>query len=102
MKDNRSVSVVVPTFNNVRLLRDCLASLRELDYPQARLQVIVVDNGSSDGTEGMVRTRFPGVNLVKVGQNSGFAAACNRGAKEVTSEYVAFLNDDAVAEERWL
>lgn len=98
----RSVSVVIPTHNNLRLLGECLASLREQDYPQDALSTVVVDNGSTDGTAERVGARFPEVKIVRLETNSGFAAACNRGAADASGEYVAFLNDDAVAAQGWV
>ena len=97
-----TVSVVVPTFNNVRLLSGCLTSLSRLTYPASKVEIVVADNGSTDGTAAMLSKSFPHVKRVDLGQNQGFAAACNRGASEASGDYVAFLNDDAVAEPRWL
>ncbi len=98
----RTVSVVIPTYNNALLLVECLASLNRLRYPAGRLEIIVADNASSDGTGQMLRTRFTDVRRVDTGKNAGFAAACNRGASEASGDYVAFLNDDAIAEPEWL
>src|SRR5436190_3006765 len=97
-----TVSIVVPTFNNARLLAECLASINKLRYPGDRLEVIVADNSSTDETADMLRTRFPRVKHANLGKNAGFAAACNRGASAASGEYVAFLNDDAIAEPEWL
>ncbi|MDQ5825514.1 MAG: glycosyltransferase family 2 protein [Chloroflexota bacterium] len=98
----RSVSVVIPTYNNLALLRECLRSVRALDYPADRLEVTVVDNGSGDGTYRAVHAPELGVRCVRLEQNTGFAAACNRGAAESSGDYVAFLNDDALADPQWL
>ncbi|MDQ3706062.1 MAG: glycosyltransferase family 2 protein [Chloroflexota bacterium] len=98
----RSVSVVIPTYNNLALLRECLRSMRALDYPAGRLEVTVVDNGSGDGTYRAVHAPELGVRCVRLEQNTGFAAACNRGAAESSGDYVAFLNDDALADPQWL
>src|SRR5438128_533236 len=98
----RSVSIVVPTLDNPVLLAECLASLHKLDYPADRLQIVVADNGSTGRTAQMLRTRYPRVLHTNLGTNTGFAAACNRGASEASGEYVAFLNDDAIAEPGWL
>ncbi|HEY0069124.1 MAG TPA: glycosyltransferase family 2 protein [Chloroflexia bacterium] len=100
--DARSVSVVIPTFNNLGLLRECLRSVRALDYPAGRLEVTVVDNGSGDGTYRAVHAPEVGVRCVRLEHNTGFAAACNRGAAESSGDYVAFLNDDALADPQWL
>jgi hypothetical protein len=96
------VSVVIPTYNNLGLLRDCLRSVHALDYSAGRLEVTVVDNGSSDGTHRAVHAPEVGVRCLRLEQNTGFAAACNRGAAESSGDYVAFLNDDALADPQWL
>src|SRR6184192_15177 len=97
----RTVSVVIPTFNNIRMLTECLTSIRRLNYPADLLETLVVDNASSDETSTTLRSVFPKVRQIDTGKNSGFAAACNRGASEASGDYVAFLNDDAVAEPDW-
>jgi GT2 family glycosyltransferase len=100
--DVRSVSVVIPTYNNLGLLRECLRSVRALDYPSDRVEVTVVDNGSGDGTYRAVHAPELGVRCVRLEQNTGFAAGCNRGAAESSADFVAFLNDDALADPQWL
>jgi GT2 family glycosyltransferase len=59
-------------------------------------ELIVVDNGSSDGTPGVIRESVPQANLIEAGENLGFAAACNRGAAITSGELLLFLNPDAV------
>lgn len=98
----RAVTIVIPTHNNVELLRECLESVQKLKYPADRLHVLVVDNGSSDGTCGAVHAPQLNTRCIRIEQNSGFAAACNHGAAEASTDYVAFLNDDAVADPQWL
>src|SRR5215203_1737876 len=97
-----SVAIVIPTYNNVSLLLECLESVRGLDYPRDRVEVIVVDNGSTDRTLSVLRSRFPQVKVISLETNTGFAPACNRGAAEADSQYVAFLNNDAIADPNWL
>jgi GT2 family glycosyltransferase len=86
-----SVSVVIVSWNTLELLRRCLASLRRARGP---LQVVVVDNGSSDGSPAMVRAEFPEVELVESGANRGFAFATNLGLARATGRHVAWLNSD--------
>ncbi|HST04286.1 MAG TPA: glycosyltransferase family 2 protein, partial [Chloroflexia bacterium] len=97
-----SISVVIPTYNNLSLLLECLESVQNLDYPRALLEVLVVDNASSDRTPEVIADRFPHVRLVRLESNTGFAPACDRGALEAKGEYVAFLNNDAVVAPDWL
>lgn len=75
------------------MVRDCLAALR--DYaPAVPLRVIVVDNGSRDGTVEMIRREFPEVDLVDAGANLGFAAATNAAIRRGSAPYVLALNPD--------
>jgi GT2 family glycosyltransferase len=97
-----SVAIVIPTYNNVSLLLECLDSVRALDYPRDRVEVIVVDNGSTDRTLSVLGSRFPQVRVISLETNTGFAPACNRGAAEADAQYVAFLNNDAIADPNWL
>lgn len=98
----RSVTIVIPTYNNLSLLRRCLQSVRRLSYPAHQLAVLVVDNGSTDGTSGAVPAPEYNTTCLRLEHNTGFAKACNRGAAEASSEYVAFLNDDATADPQWI
>ncbi len=97
-----TVAVVIPTHNNLSLLLECLASVRGLDYPRERLEVIVVDNGSTDRTQAVLASKYSHIKAVRFDTNTGFAPACNRGAEEAESELVAFLNNDAVVDPGWL
>lgn len=81
------VGVVVVTYNAMPYLERCLESVRR--YP-----TIVVDNGSSDGTAELVRTRFPDVRLVEQ-ENRGLAAGWNRGMRELDARYFLIHNADA-------
>jgi GT2 family glycosyltransferase/glycosyltransferase involved in cell wall biosynthesis len=95
-----SVDVIVPNWNGARCLHSCLASLVAQTHPSFR--VVVVDNGSTDDSPNIVREQFPQVSLIEVGRNSGFAAAVNRGIRATTGDYVALLNNDAVAAPDWV
>lgn len=94
-------SIVIVTYNSAAHIVDCLDALlgSNSDIP---LEVIVYDNASSDGTQALVRNRFPGVKLVEGPANSGFAAACNHCAELAQGEYLAFLNPDTIVEPGWL
>lgn len=94
------MTVVIVNFNQVNLLRQCLASLRAQTLPPA--QVIVVDNGSSDGSSSMVNREYPEVELVQLAANHGFCGANNRGIAQASGDYIALLNNDAVAAPHWL
>jgi N-acetylglucosaminyl-diphospho-decaprenol L-rhamnosyltransferase len=88
------IAVVVVSFNTREVLRACLESLRAAEV----LEIVVVDNGSTDGSVEMVRRDFPRVRLVEAA-NRGYGAAGNLGFRATTSEYVLLLNSDTVVEE---
>jgi GT2 family glycosyltransferase len=89
------VSVCIANWNCRDLLRACLESL--LDQPQgARVEVIVVDNASTDGAADMVEQEFPEVILFRNSENLGFARANNQAARRSQGRYLFFLNNDTV------
>lgn len=87
------VSVVVVNWNTRELLARCLESIR----PAAGIacEMIVVDNGSTDGSQAMVRERFAPARLLANADNVGFAQASNQGAAAARGDYVLLLNSDA-------
>ncbi len=87
---NPTVTVVIPAYNAERFLRATLESLRAQTFRD--FQTVVVDDGSTDNTSGLVR-EYPEVRLVTQ-PNAGVAAARNRGVRETRSEWVAFLDAD--------
>jgi len=97
-----SASIVIPTFNGLDHLDACLGSLSQLEYPRSQYRVIVVDNGSTDGSPKWVAEHHPEVRVTELGRNLGFAAACNRGARDSEADVVAFLNNDMRVEGSWL
>lgn len=94
------VSVVIPHWNGVEVLSECLASLSETKYPN--MEIIVVDNASTDGSPDWVSLNFPQVRLIENDQNYGYAGGCNRGAKIAEGEYLVFLNNDTIQDHHWL
>ncbi|MBI4902303.1 MAG: glycosyltransferase family 2 protein [Acidobacteria bacterium] len=100
-----SYSVVVVNYNRKQLLDSCLRSLEQQE-DVTRVEIIVVDNGSSDGSVEMVeaqysRCRFP-VRLIRNTTNKGFCEANNQGIAVAAGEFVALLNNDAEAHPKWL
>src|SRR5215472_16689624 len=94
------ISVIVVNWNRCDLLRACLLSLARQTFTD--LEVIVVDNGSSDGSAEMVTGEFPAVRLIRNVENRGFCAANNQGFATARGELIALLNNDAEAEPFWL
>ena len=91
------VSIVLPCFDNVDDTRACLATLRR-QVGGVPLQTIVVDNGSRDATSSLDR-ECPGVEVVRLPQNLGFAGGVNRGLAAARGEFVLVLNNDTLAGE---
>jgi GT2 family glycosyltransferase len=95
-----SVSVVIPNFNGEHLLPSCLAALAA--QTAAPDQVVVVDNGSRDGSVELLRREHPEVELVALPRNIGYAGAANRGLERATGDLVSILNSDARPAPDWL
>ena len=94
------VSVVVVNFNGRQRLPACLESLRRQTYPS--VEVIVVDNASTDGSIALVHDAFPDVHVVGLRRNVGFATGCNAGIATARGNFIATLNNDARAEPTWI
>ncbi|MBI5566774.1 MAG: glycosyltransferase family 2 protein [Chloroflexi bacterium] len=92
-------SVVIPTYNRQTTLRQTLTALIAQDYPD--YEIIVVDDGSTDGTAEMIDADFPAVRYVRQA-NRGPAVARNRGLAAATGDVVAFTDDDCLAPADWL
>jgi GT2 family glycosyltransferase len=91
---------VIVNWNSAADLSECLRSLeRQTSAPH---EIIVVDNGSHDGSAALVRESFPTVKLIANTQNLGFAPAVNQGIEQARGEWVATLNNDTVADARWI
>ena len=88
---------VIVNWNGWRDTLDCLASLREQDY--RNLQIVVVDNGSTDDSVERIRSAFPEVKLIETGTNLGYACGCNVGLRTAlagSAEFVWLLNNDTI------
>ena len=96
----KKISVIVLNFNGKVFLEDCLNSLREQTYKD--FEVILVDNGSTDGSVEYVKNRFPEVKILALEKNVGFAKGNNEGIKISQGEYVALLNNDTKTDRFWL
>jgi GT2 family glycosyltransferase len=94
------VSVIVVNWNRRELLRACLDSLGSQTAPG--FEIIVVDNGSADGSPEMIQREYSGVRLIRNLENRGFCAANNQGIRASEAEFIALLNNDAEADAGWL
>ena len=96
------VSVIVLNFNGKHFLERCLSSLQSINYPKDQYEVLLVDNGSTDGSVEYAKTRFPEVQTVVLTQNYGFGGGNNRAIQYVKGDYIAFLNNDTQVTAQWL
>jgi GT2 family glycosyltransferase len=92
-----SIGVVIVNWNSREDVLAGIRSLRQEADPHTD-EIVVVDNGSSDGSAEAIRAEFPAVRVIETGRNLGFAEGCNRGIEVTRSEWVFLFNNDAVAE----
>ncbi len=94
------VRVVILNYNGAGFIEPCLAAALQTDYPHVEL--VVVDNASTDGSPDSVRREFPQVTLVEAGANIGFARGNNLALRGAQCPYVALLNPDTRVSPDWL
>lgn len=92
------ISVIIPNWNGRTYLEKCLSSLRNQEYLD--FEVVVVDNGSTDGSVEFLHRYFPETRVIAFGENRGFAKAVNEGIRQAKGEYVLLLNNDVEADPR--
>ena len=100
MSDTMQIDIVIPNFNGKIFLPACLDSLQRQSYSD--FHVIVVDNGSSDGSVELLRQNYPDVEVLVWADNTGFSAAVNGGIKAGTAPLVFLLNNDTELDEHCL
>lgn len=94
------ISVVIPNWNGIKLIGMCLDSFQNSTFKD--YEIIIVDNGSTDGSKELVKKKYPTVKLVELPENLGFARACNEGIKESKGDYICLLNNDIEIHPAWL
>ena len=87
-------TVVIPNYNGIKYLPDCLETLQGNFNSGYEFEIVVIDNGSKDGSVEFVKEHYGNVRLVELEENVGFAAAVNIGIREAKGEYVLLLNND--------
>src|SRR5690606_37865555 len=98
----KKIFIVIPNWNGADLISDALKSLEKQSF---QADIIVVDNGSKDESVNIITADFPGVTLIRLPDNTGFAGGVNAGIKyalEKGADAVALFNNDAVADPDWL
>ena len=93
----KKVSAIIVNWNGKKFTVDCVESLLRQDYPA--IEIIVSDNGSTDGSIETLREKYPQVKLLENGSNLGFGAAVNKGIEAGEGDYFLFLNNDLVLRE---
>ena len=99
-ESNVLVSIIIPHWNGIETLSECLTSLTKTNYKP--FEIIVVDNCSTDGSQEWVKANYPNITLIENSENYGYAGGCNHGIKATNGELVVFLNNDTIQDPMWL
>lgn len=91
------ITVVIPNYNGIKYLKDCLTSLYAQEPDTPEFEVLIVDNASGDGSVEEARSCFPKVRIIRLSENTGFCHAVNVGIRESDSPYIILLNNDTKA-----
>lgn len=94
------VSVIIPNFNGKKYLKDCLDALLVQDFPS--FEIVVVDNGSKDGSVTYLKKNYPQVRIIALKENTGFCGAVNAGIHTSNAEYILLLNNDTIVQEGFI
>jgi GT2 family glycosyltransferase len=94
------VAIVILNWNGKRYLEQFLSSVLATDYPN--LEIIVVDNGSTDDSTGFVKNKYSSIRIISFKENHGFAKGYNEALKQLDAEYYVILNSDVEVEPGWL
>src|SRR4030067_3270221 len=93
------ISIIILNWNGLSDTLECLESVKKIDYPS--FEIIVVDNGSTDGSATTISRLHPGVVIIETGKNLGFAEGNNVGIRYALnngSEYIFMLNNDTIVD----
>lgn len=101
---NPKVSIIIVNWNGKKWLENCLSSVYKQSYKN--FEVYFVDNGSIDKSSDFVRKKFPGVKIIQLSKNTGFAEGNNIGIREAFKDkqvkYIVCLNNDTIVDKNWL
>ncbi len=100
--DDPLISILTVNWNGKRYLDDLFNSIFSLNYPMKKLQVLMVDNNSSDDSVKYVKKKFPAVEIVELDKNRGYAGGNNEGFKRAKGKYIALINNDCIVDPGWL
>ena len=88
------ITVVIPNYNGIKYLKECLTSLFMQDDDTPQYEVLIVDNASADGSIEQAENLFPQVRVIRLQENTGFCHAVNVGIQASKAPYVLLLNND--------
>ncbi len=94
------VSISILNWNGKAMTAECLKSLKKLQYPN--IEIIVVDNGSNDGSAEFLKKNYPNIRLVCLKENKGFTGGHNAAFRVMRGKYLCLLNNDMVVDPDWL
>ena len=100
MNKKSLISIIVLNYNAGELLLNCINSLKKSTYQN--IEILVVDNISSDGSHTKCKKQFPDIKLIQNRKNLGYCGGNNVGIKEAKGEFIVILNPDTIVEENWL
>ncbi len=101
--DSLKISIVIPSWNGINLLKECLNSIFVLaEFKGGENEILVIDDGSTDGTFEFVKQNYPNVRIIHNEKNMGFGYTCNRGVKEAKNELIVLINNDILMTEGFL
>jgi len=96
------VSVIILNWNGGDYLVRCVDSVMKTDYPNDLFEVIIVDNGSTDGSARLVKKMYPQVKLIENERNLGFCVGNNIGIKNSSGDIIILLNNDTIVDKDWI
>ena len=101
-EDDPLISIITVNWNGKKYLSELFESLAALNYPKDRLQIIMVDNDSTDDSIKFVEKRFPDIEIISLQKNLGYAGGNNAGLRSARGKYIALINNDCIADPDWL
>ncbi|MDI6645192.1 MAG: glycosyltransferase family 2 protein [Methanobacteriaceae archaeon] len=97
------ISIIIVTYNSREHIEACINSINKQKYPENYIvEIVIVENLSTDGTYDFIREKFPSLKIVKNSENNGYGNGNNLGAKNANGEYLVIINPDTIVEEGWL
>lgn len=94
------ITIIIPNYNGKHFLKPCLDSLSKQSYTD--FDIMIIDNHSTDGSIEYIKEHYPKITLITLNQNYGFSTAVNEGIRRASAPYIILLNNDTVAEPRFV